>query len=116
MGACSDRELRVHGGSDPRGCLIEDIFEANDCYAFDTDYLVDSVNQCISTNSAQACQEACEDKDKCVAFTWIGDANKEDENCCLIESRSEDKERTIAGFVSGPKSCGKYNMDLNRST
>jgi len=103
--ACSDRELRVHGGSDPRGCLVEDTCVANDCYDFDTDYLVDSVNNCVSAENAQYCQEKCEDEEKCTAFTFIGNANKDDENCCLIESRPAGNKRTVASFVSGPKRC-----------
>merc|ERR1712183_775428 len=49
--------------------------------------------------------EKCKDEEKCTAFTFIGNANKDDENCCLIESRPAGNKRTVASFVSGPKRC-----------
>ena len=87
---------------------------ANECYSFDVDFLTDSDNQCISADSAQKCQEACEDEDTCTAFTWIGNANDLDQNCCLIKSRPEGNEKTVTGFVSGPKHCGKLILRKKR--
>merc|ERR1712241_1359827 len=109
--ACSDRELRVHHGSDPRGCLIEDTCEENDCYSFDIDFLADSDNHCISSESAQECQHACYHDEWCTEFTWISNANDLDQNCCLIHSRPEGKETTVTGFVSGPKECDHEGHD-----
>merc|ERR1719414_1585670 len=104
--ACSDRELRVHQGSDPRGCLLEDKCVPNDCYSFDVDILSDSVNHCEAADSAQDCQHQCQHEEHCKEFVFITNANEKDQNCCHVESRTEGNEQTVAGFVSGPRFCG----------
>ena len=66
------------------------------------------MNHCVKTDSAQKCQDACQNGEAgCVAFTWIGTANNGDDNCCLITSMPDGNARSVAGFVSGPKDCGK---------
>jgi hypothetical protein len=89
---------------------VADTCVENDCYQFDVDFLAESVNDCISAESAQDCQDACKDSKACAEFTWISNANDQDQNCCLIQSRPEGKEHTITGFVSGPKHCGNEEV------
>ena len=87
---------------------------ANECYAFDTDYWGNDLNNCDAhTDTSQECQELCADTEDCVQFTWLGYAVGEDENTkhkCCLKNAYYDNRQSHAGLVSGPKVCGKLSL------
>ena len=101
-------------------------FSVNDCYEFNTDYasllFEQDVNHCdIKTESAQECQDTCQNQEDCLEFTWIGvDAyaeeypNMDNKHKCCHKGRlhtddshqiTGEKKRHVPGLISGPKFC-----------
>ena len=74
----------------------------------------------MKTDTAQECQEACAENDKCVEFTWIGieldDLSSNKNKCCLKDGASSTglfgNTKSSPGLVSGPKNCSKFNKLL----
>ena len=84
------------------------------------------------TNSAEECQQLCQNNDECVAFTWIDGTNMDIFNmdhmhsafilgtnvqsiavnkCHLKNGKSDGIYEQY--HVSGPKYCGKFNLIIS---
>jgi len=114
--SCSETELKVHGETDARGCLVEDSCQANECYAFNTDFMGNDLNNCdVKTDTSQECQELCAETEGCVQFTWLGYAvgdNEDSKHKCCLKNAYYDDRQSHGGLVSGPKVCGPYCVKI----
>ena len=65
------------------------------------------LNGCgTKTNTAEECQELCQDTTGCVQFTWLDVNFKKRANKCCLKNALNINNVPEVGAFSGPKFCG----------